>query len=509
MTKRFTAAIPLMVVLLLAVLLRFSAIGWGGPFVYHPDEHLIVHPALNIVRTRDLNPHWFQYPSLLIYFEAALVTVCQPWVGAPLSSNAEQNHIGPWDVLPAQWPFVLAGRCLVAALAVLGIGLTYWVAARLGGPATGFAAALFLVASPLHNESSHYLTTDVPATTLLTATLLASVRCLQQSKRGDIFAAGLFAGLAAATKYTAGIAIVVPLGLLLTRSAHTTFIRWALLGSAALIGFLLACPYAVLDWPSLLGGILEQRRNYLGGYTPGGNWLWYLDYLYAIGLGAPLAILCAAGLLITPTLRRRRLHWILAALCVGYFAFYSSYPSRAERNLILLLPLLCLLAADLLVEFLRRLMNDTAATIAACTLATVIAAPGLQRSIANNQSLSQPDTRTLAAQWIDENVPNGRHIAREEYTPQVDSSRYAVTYEWSLAMHHYAWYVANEVDYLVVSSNVYGRVLNPPYIAVPAEAAFYQFVFDRLPLLQEINPAPDHPGPTIRIYGVPRGQDDF
>ncbi|HVM94757.1 MAG TPA: glycosyltransferase family 39 protein, partial [Candidatus Acidoferrales bacterium] len=222
---RSTSRAPLILVVALALCLRFWAIDWGAPYVYHPDEHLVVHPALNIVHTRDLNPHWFQYPSLLIYLQAGVVAALEPFVRVPLISDAEQNRIGPWDVLPAQWPFVLAGRCWVAAFAVVGVVLIYFVGVNLRSSATGFAAAFFLAASPLHNESSHYLTTDVVATTLMTAALLASVRWVHGGKDRQLIVAALFSGLAAATKYTAGIALLVPLALCATSSAATAS-RW-------------------------------------------------------------------------------------------------------------------------------------------------------------------------------------------------------------------------------------------------------------------------------------------
>jgi 4-amino-4-deoxy-L-arabinose transferase-like glycosyltransferase len=509
-TGLFTAA-----VVALALVLRLWAIDWGAPYLYHPDEHLVLHPALNIVRSGDLNPHWFQYPSLLIYVEAAIVAVGEPFVHAPLTTGFGENHTGPWDALPAQWPFALGGRLAVAAFAVCGACLLYRVGRLYSDDRVGIAAALFLVASPLHNESSHFLTTDVPATTLLTTALLFSVGTAPADIRRLVLA-GLFAGLAAATKYTAGIVLLVPLAVALSRPTGAALRRLGIIAAACGAGFLIGCPFALLDFPAAYGGILEQRQNYLAGYTPGGNWLWYLEYLYTTGLGAPLAIAAAIGLIATLVIclrtgvqeligkGGRRLRLALVAVPVLYFALIAAYPSRAERNLIIVLPCACLLAADICGRIVRRLAPAAADAGLFGVIVVAIAAPGILGCVQHDRRLALPDTRTLALRWVEANVPAGVHIAREEYTPQVSGERYAVIYEWTLASHDYGWYVMHAVDYFIVSSNVYGRAMQPPYIAGNAGLHFYPFLFYRLPLAAEFAPAADRVGPTIRIYRVPR-----
>lgn len=503
-------------VIALAVVLRFWAIDRGAPYLYHPDEHLVLHPALNIVRTGDLNPHWFQYPSLLIYLQAGVVAVLRPFVDAPLTTDPAVNHIGPWDAVPAQWPFALGGRLVVAGFAVLGAWLLYRVGAGYAQVPVGVAAALFLVSSPLHNESSHSLTTDVPAATLLTAALLFSVRGAQSLELQPLAVAGFFAGLAAGTKYTAGIVLLVPLLVALSVSLRASAQRVAAILTTAAAGFLLACPFALLDFAAVWQGMMEQRHNYLRGYNPGGNWRWYLFYLYDVGLGRPLAVMGVLGLLgalvrifaAGTSWAERRLNAALIAVPMSYFVLVSSYPSRAERNLIILLPFVCLLGADVGWRAVRRLGSRT---LGQCRIAVagfalvvlLVAAPSIVACVRYDRRLAQPDTRTLALQWIEANIPVGARIAREEYTPQVSGDRYKVTYVWSLAFQDYATYLVQPVDYLVVSSNVYGRALYPPYVAGAAGRAFYQFLFARLPLEAEFTPSADRPGPTIRIYRVP------
>ena len=68
---RFYLALSL--ITLVAIWLRLWAIDFGVPMVTHPDEPNILNPALHMIRTHDFNPHWFIYPALIIYIEAAYV----------------------------------------------------------------------------------------------------------------------------------------------------------------------------------------------------------------------------------------------------------------------------------------------------------------------------------------------------------------------------------------------------------------------------------------------------
>jgi hypothetical protein len=63
--------------LLLAVLgigfcVRIVGINWGLPYLYHPDEFQVVQVYLTMVENLDMNPHWFTYPSLMMYANALM-----------------------------------------------------------------------------------------------------------------------------------------------------------------------------------------------------------------------------------------------------------------------------------------------------------------------------------------------------------------------------------------------------------------------------------------------------
>src|SRR3989304_6108095 len=54
-------------ILLLGVTLRFWGINFGLPYTYSSDEPTYLITMLQIIRSGDLNPHWWLYPSLMFY----------------------------------------------------------------------------------------------------------------------------------------------------------------------------------------------------------------------------------------------------------------------------------------------------------------------------------------------------------------------------------------------------------------------------------------------------------
>ena len=65
--------------LLGALLLRLYALGWGLPYVEHPDEPALVELVVRMVRNGDPNPHSFLYPSLFFYLLAAATRLHAWW----------------------------------------------------------------------------------------------------------------------------------------------------------------------------------------------------------------------------------------------------------------------------------------------------------------------------------------------------------------------------------------------------------------------------------------------
>lgn len=208
MSQRNSRRALLALVCVLAFGLRTYGLGWGQPFVYHPDERSMVGRAMNMVSTGDLHPHYFLKPSLFIYTQALVVSLLARVSQAPVR-EVRPPGTAPWEPPRSAFPYYWWGRLVAALLGSGSIWIVYHIGKRLYSDSVGLWAAFFLCLSRLHVRDSHYAQVDVPVTFVCLLTFLFTVRAFQEGKPRDWVLASLFAGLSASTKYPAGL-IVLP-----------------------------------------------------------------------------------------------------------------------------------------------------------------------------------------------------------------------------------------------------------------------------------------------------------
>jgi hypothetical protein len=453
----------LVLVLALGFALRQAGVTYGLPLLVNGDELPILGSAMRILSTGDPDPGFFNYPSLYIYLEA------------------------------------------------LCFGAVYFVG-WLAGP---FHALTDLAGSTLP-YAGRTLTVVLASATLLAAFLAGA------SGWGPYLAAGVCAGLATGSKYTAFLAIAplvwahfaAPDG----GGPPMRLRDGRLYAALALVPvvFLITTPYAVLDVHGFLAGVAFEGRHYAAGHpgagSAGASYGAYLRGLWA-GAGPALAVLAAAGTAVLLG-RAPRQAGLLLAFPLLYLLFIGRFPVHFDRNLVPVLPALALLGAAGAMEPFRWLGTAGRRTVA---LAASVLAVGLAgwalvgpgaASLAHVRQVTLPDTRVAAMRWAGAHLPPGARVLREPHTPALEllmlgpRPRLAVTtLEWSVADAPPAQVAA--ADYLVLSSAMYDRFLNHPE-RHPKEAAVYRAIFARARRVAEFAPqAGRTTGPTIRIYARP------
>ena len=347
--------IALVGVLLLALSLRVLGLTWGLPsamhyFSYHPDESVVLGysslPAMNVF-TGHLLPHFYNYGSLQLYL------VC--------FANTAAMLAGAIDIVPKdyavwypQWAkMYLVGRCLSVGMGVGTVFVVYRVGERLWGRRAGLFAALALAVMPLHAQHSHFLTVDVPATFWAMLSLLWAVRLGMgdpKPLRAALWA-GVFAGLAAATKYNLALAIL-PLvaACLVTR-------QWKGLASGlpvSVLAFFAACPGALLESATFLHDVRFEAAHVQNVNDPtfrdtGSGFVYHVARNLDAGLGLPLLLLALVSVGYA-LYKRGRGDGLLAAFALPYYVLISLAAVRYARYTIPLLPVLALwvgrMAAD-------------------------------------------------------------------------------------------------------------------------------------------------------------------
>jgi 4-amino-4-deoxy-L-arabinose transferase-like glycosyltransferase len=490
----------LILALIAAGLLRFWALSQGVPFSVQVDEPEVMVRAVGMMKTGDLHPHFFDYPTLYIYMEA-LVSVARFLAGAIR---------GEWSSL-AQAPneaFYLWGRALTALMGTATVWVVYRVGMRWSGPTALLAAVMFAV-MPLHVRESHFVLTDVPMTFFVMLTLLLSLRAHERAMVRAFALAGAAAGLAGATKYNGALAVMIPvLACAMTpaiRPSRFVAILWTLIATIA--AFLVAAPYTLIDLPTFLNQFARLSAEYrTAAAFDDPVWLIYLKHLRN-ALQWPGSIIVASGValgLYKVAAGPDRAKWVLVTLFpLIYFRFISNQTLFFGRYLLPLLPFLSLLGAAAIVALVRRLGRTRVAPVvrnAVIVALTIVAiGPPAYTSIRFNANAAKVWTTEQAYAWLMKEVPVGSRVTLESRQILLPAT-YHATYLPQLRLRPFEHFVAGDVDYLVASSQCYG-----PYFEkdgpqkYPAEYADYMRIFNQTQEVARFTPSAEHPGPELRI----------
>ena len=420
-TPPITAAgsLPLVCVLVLALALRLWGITWGLPsathyFSYHPDESVVLETSsltMNVFAGR-LLPHFYNYGSLQLYL------VC--------FANTLAALFGAVDIVPknfAEWypqwaKMYLIGRLLTVGMGVGTVWATYALGATLWGRRAGLVAAIILAVTPLHAQQSHFLTVDVPATFWVVLSLLWSARLMTDDPKPlkAALLAGLFAGLAAATKYNMALAVLPLLAACYTLRFTFPLGRVAACCGVGLLAFLLAffaaCPGALLETSTFLKDVRFEAVHVQNADDPtfrntGSGFVYHITHNLDAGLGLPLLVLALASIGYA-LYKHQRGDGLLAAFALPYYVLISLAAVRYARYTIPLLPILALWTGRMLADGLRLprlVLRRVAVTVAAAGFfATAVNALLLV------SAMTGEDTRDQALSWLntDEPVPLSR-----------------------------------------------------------------------------------------------------
>jgi 4-amino-4-deoxy-L-arabinose transferase-like glycosyltransferase len=490
-------ALALTFVVAFGAWLRFSALGNGLPFSPQVDEPQIVDRALRMMQTGIYNPApFFDYPGLYIYVQLATAVVSFI-VGA---MNGVWSSLDQTQSPSFYWGFYTWGRAVTASFGTATVVLTYAVARRIGRLA-GVVAALLIATQPMHVRESHYILTDVPMTFFVTLTMLLAVRACERDTPRDYCWAGIAAGLAAATKYNGGVAIVMPLaGLLLSGNRkHLGTSALAILGGAAL-GFVVAAPYTILDLPAFLNAFGYLVHQY--ARPADSARLTYFKHL-RINLGTPGLILATLGfgfaaVRLWRAARPERVAWGAAAVfAIAWFVMVSEQAIVFGRYLLPLLPAVCIIMGGAVAGIAEMLPRArwrpvVRGALLAGLVGIVVAAP-TAASVNFVSAISKTWTTALAHRWIFEHIPPDSRVVVETRMLLLPSDRYRSTNERRLADRAYDDYVRDKVQFLVASSESFGDLESPG-------AVVYRTLFRPMELVFSVAPSDEHPGPQIRIY---------
>jgi len=407
----------LILILFAAAGLRFWGIWFGLPDPEcRSDETEIVFRALRMI-TGDFNPHYFVYPGLYmyLYYVCYFFYFCVLFITGNADAFIELLHRYFFDPTP----FMLIARAVTATMGTLTVYLVYRMGKRLRGVPLGMTSAALLAFCFLHGRDSHFAVTDVPSTFFMTASLYFILELYQNGGRKSYLLAGLLAGLAAATKYTA-ILLLVPLLLahLLRYSGEKRLL--ASLGDRRLwisllvliIAFLVTTPYTLLDFPTFWHDFLWQMQRTGHGWVieTGPGYLYHLKITFRYGLGLIWEIFLPFILIYSLFCRDRRFLVLNAFVLVNLLVIGRSNLVFARYG-IPVLPSLAILTAYFFQTLLDYFSVSPGRKKVLLILVTLfLLAEPAYYLIKNNMIISKTDTRVLCKRWVESHCPNDSYI---------------------------------------------------------------------------------------------------
>jgi 4-amino-4-deoxy-L-arabinose transferase-like glycosyltransferase len=439
-----------------AAALRLVGVGYARPFaLFSPDEQSIVPRAWHMAHGGGLDPHWFDYPTLLMY------------VMAPFQAWQSQ-------------PSYVSARIVVIVLAVGAVAASWWLGRRSYGLAAGAVAAVAVAVETTHVTYSRMAVTDVPLTLGVAVSLGLLVT-------GRIELAGLAAGIATSFKYP-GVFLLVPLVLVGWRQWRRTLVAVAL----SAVAFAATSPYFLVHFGSALSRAYEvqdiSRRGWLGFEHDHVAPIAFAGRLWD-GFG-PVLLICVLGLVLA-LVRRSRTDVILASFVIVYFADLCTLGAHFDRYTLPLVPPLAALAGRM-------------RALAPVTLLLLVVP--LTWTIRDDARLTRTDTRVVARAWLERHVKGYARIAVDPSLPPFDNSYRIVKLDLPLPTQDHPdpdrdvrRLRLEDVRYIVVTGAVVDRVLAARE-HYPFESRFY----DSLKRLERVfyvrEDQGDLNGPWVAIY---------
>jgi hypothetical protein len=407
----------LALLLTVCLLLRLWGIKQGLPYSYNGDEdtHFVPH-AIGFFG-HDLNPHYFINPPAYSYL---LYITFELWFG---SGDAVRSAYAadPTAV------FVLA-RVLSAVLGTAAVWLTWAAGARLFNRTVGLLAGGILGLGFLPVFYSHLALNDVPTLAPVALSLYGVAGVIRWGRTRDYATAGIGIGLAAATKYTGGIMLLCLLAAFVSdasgESLRKSARRLALGAALALVAFIIANPYALLDTSSFLSGVSHQASTAAGqdpvklGTRPGSGITYYLwTFTWGMGWGPTLAAICGAVML----LARRRLGTALVLLPapIAFIVFMGDQERFFGRWLLPVFPIVALLGAYAAFELGRWLVRSRGLPVApaGAIVGVLLLGQSFAADVRNDAVLSRADTLNTARAWMVRHIPAGSKVVLEPFVP--------------------------------------------------------------------------------------------
>ncbi len=474
----------LIAILVLSLILQSYKLEWGlvtdnkeihGLKAFHISESMLVNIGYRLMQTGDLNPHFFDEPSLFYNSMRVVFTIISKIVDIHSFTQ-----------------YVLIARIMAVLFTIGVVFLVYLIGKEVGGITLGLYASLLMAINPFYLWFSSIAKEDPMMVFLVALATYLFVRYLSTKNHKDFLLTMAAAGFAASTKYPAGM--MLPFLLLLyfmyngTISVKKRLKMMCKPLAVYILAFVAGTPSSLLSTNEFLRGAIGEFKHYTTTHFGFDHFTFFVHVQTISGLwdahniwgkngyGLILLPLLIGFFKIAPRLKhgvkaRERYIWYLLvgwiALTIIVFGFLIKI--KMGNHLMIMAPAAMVVAGLGFEQLLLKLPSIHLRRLVGSIIILLIftyAASGIVSS--------RNDNRYYAAQWLTANVNPNTSIAATLYVylpDQFTKRRYLSP------ISNISTLETSNYDYIILSSWEYERYLDSPQ-TYPVESSFYQSILD-------------------------------
>ncbi|MFH1843153.1 MAG: glycosyltransferase family 39 protein [bacterium] len=411
------ASLFCLLVLLLAAGLRLWHVRHGLPDFLEeaiPFKQALEMWGWNTGQT-DLNPHFFNYPTLSIYLH---FTVQKLFYACGQMLGLYHNPSDYWLL------YQLDPTTPVVVARLIGIGcdlatiVAVWSLGERLRKGAGLLAAVYVACMPTMIVTSRSIYTDPVMTAFAMWSLERMLAYRQHGGWGRLAASLALLGLAAGAKYTAGL-LVLPLAWILwARHGWRGLAWWPAAAAGCLTVFLVSSPYVVFDFSSFWSDFSFERRHmaegHLGTLGRHKSWVQLFTVIKDLGWVGSSCLLGSLGLTLSAVRRHsQRPELALWLFLLPNLLSVAFFRMSAIRYLVPILPGAALLASLVAVTVSGR-FSGRQRILATLLLATALLAQPIGSGFVAASRGGQ-STQMLAREWCEQNLDRSQILVQESY----------------------------------------------------------------------------------------------
>ena len=416
----------IMLVLVIAAAMRIAPVFTSLPYLDYIDEGYILHQSIEVLRHRSLDTRWYVYPPFPAYLTTAATLTYSPFyhlrTGHSLRHDLPRDkelHTPEGDNYELITPpdLIAVGRLVVVFLGLATVIVTGFLGQSLFDRRVATLAMFTVATCPALVRRSSIVIIDSFTTFFAILTAYLSILTVKETRRGTAsalsFCAGVAGGLAFASKYTLFVCFG---GVLIATTFHperslrkrTTIaaVAGATVGGAIGSPLLLLMPIQVLKALEFTVGFYGTLKS-----SPG-----YIGQAFQTAELGPLLILTGfigiAWMLRGEKTRIFAVGWLI--LTAGLFVLVGFRTFQPFRNLLPVVPGLCLASASALIKAYDSLQTVRYRAAGRLAVGLIIAASMLTLSMVScgaiRDRMSVQDTRIKVVNWLREHIGQNQRV---------------------------------------------------------------------------------------------------